>query len=127
MKKPLWLQIGNLSQFYVAAKSIRQPHLTRTTTLGFKKAGAPHDDHHCLSARGRDIKTIQAVEKFHSSRSILRRRCRHRVDHDWCLLALEFIDRTYRRLRKTFRQIRNLSVVRGNDEHVAPLQRAASL
>jgi hypothetical protein len=41
----------NLRQFYVAAKRVRQTHLTRTTALGFKKTGAPHDDHHCLKLR----------------------------------------------------------------------------
>ena len=90
--------IDELSHVYVAAKRIGQLICRELRHSGLQKTRATDHNHYCLSARGRDIESVQAVEKFHSARRVLGRGGRQRVNDNRCLLALKFIHRADSRL-----------------------------
>jgi hypothetical protein len=72
------------------AKRVCELHLQRTAALGFQKTATVDDNHYRLSTRHCDIESIQTVKKFHSSRGILWRGGRQRVNDRRCLLTLKY-------------------------------------
>src|SRR5260370_21277014 len=88
----LAITLNRSGHLKVETKCIRKLHLPWGLALHLKQSRVRDKHGYALSARGRDVETIRAVEEFHSSRSVFGSRCGHRVDHDWSLLSLKLIN-----------------------------------
>lgn len=83
-----------------------------------KQSGARDNECDAAGARGSNVQSVEAVEKLHSSRRILWRRRRHRIDHHGRLLPLELVDGADPRPGQPNRERRYLSVVGSDDQDV---------
>src|SRR5579883_1335750 len=113
----------------VTAQRIRQLHLPRRAALRLEKQWTAHENHRGLRSRSGHVQPVEAVEKFHPARRVLRRRRRERINHHSGFLSLKFVHRSNLDSRKPRREVRNLSVVGSDDQnfvlaHSAPVPRA---
>lgn len=108
-----------MCQLHVSTQRISELHQARATTIGSQQLRTRQQDHHSLGSGRSNVQSVEAVEKLHSTRSILFGRCGQRVNDDRGLLPLEFVDCADSYAHgQALREIGHLYIVWRNDQNV---------
>ena len=98
---------------------VREANLFQASTLHPEQLRACHYHREALRARDRNVESISAEEKVHSSWYVFGTRRRHRIEDDWSFLPLELVDRSdLGSLWKNAPERGDLSVVGSDDQNV---------
>ena len=76
------------------AQRIRQAELLGRPGRYIEELRAADEHGEAAGPRDRDVEAVAGIEKVEIARCVGRARCRHRVDRDGSLLALELVHRT---------------------------------
>jgi hypothetical protein len=112
------LQSYGRRELKVSTKCVCHSHLVRCITLRFKQRRRANQNRQALSARRRDIESIQRVKKTHAPRRIHACRGRHGINHDRRLLSLELMDRPDPGSWYSILEIEHLRIVRRDDQNI---------